>query len=354
MAMARAVGARVLLVGDIDRGGVFGSLVGTLETMAEWERELVHGLIINKFRGDAALLTDGLNYLVRRLGRPVLGVIPHLDHLDIPDEDSVAFKRSSPSSVRDRTVAGEGVTIAVIDTPRISNITDIDPLRREPDVTVRIVRTADDFGRPDAVILAGSKNVIADLAHLRANALAPLILAHAAQGGAVIGICGGLQMLGRAIADPLALEAPCGGGYGLSLLALDTSLQSEKILGRTRARYLRTTPPMSLAGYEIHHGVSTPFDASCRPIIVNERGEPIGYDEAASGAVWGTYLHGVFDDDLFRRHFIDGLRIAKGLAPQGRPLSVTSLDAPLDRLAAMVRAHLDMAAVYRILQRNFG
>ena len=347
MAMARAAGARVLLVGDIDRGGVFGSLVGTLETMAEWERRHVRGMIINKFRGDQTLLADGLCYLERRLGLPVLGVVPHIDSIAIPDEDSVTFKRLASPEANKVQQDRQRVEIAVIDTPRISNVTDIDPLRLEPDTIVRIVRGREDFGRPDAVILAGSKNVIADLEHLRVTGIAPLILAHAKAGGTVVGICGGLQMLGRRIEDPLLIESTGGGCDGLGLLALATSLKHEKLLGRVSARF-SGRPDEALYGYEIHHGVSECCDPSCEVTMVSDAGHPLGYG-ARGGAVWGTYLHGVFDGDLFRRRFIDYLRVASGLAPVGEVVAFNSLEAALDRLAGTVRKSLDMERIYKIL-----
>ena len=351
MAMARAAGARVLIVGDIDRGGVFGALVGTLETMVEWERRLVRGMIINKFRGKKELLQGGLDYLERRLGQPVLGVVPHVERIDVPDEDSVGFKRLAALGAGDFAPADrKGVEVVVIDTPRISNFTDIDPLRLEPDVTVRVVRDVHDFGRPDVVILAGSKNVIADLQHLKESGMGAVILAHAGAGGSVVGICGGLQMMGRRIEDPQAIESNHGGTDGFGLLALDTCLHSEKILGRTRA----CTPDgkgVPLVGYEIHHGISEPCDPSCQVSLVSEQGRPVGFG-TKEGNVWGTYLHGIFDGDEFRRRFIDELRSARGLIPVGHPLVSNSLEAALDRLADTVRSSLDMDKIYSILRDN--
>jgi cobyric acid synthase CobQ len=341
-AMAREAGANVILVGDIDRGGVFGSFVGTLETMTEWERKLVRGLIINKFRGNKNLLKDGLDFLEQRLLRPVLGVVPHIEKIDLPDEDSVSFKKSEPSWAG-REAHPDKIDVAVIDTPRISNFTDIDPLRLEPDVALRVVRSVDQFGSPDLVILAGSKNVIEDLAFLRSSGLAARILDYAAQGGALVGICGGLQMLGRSIEDPYAIESTERCVEGLQLLAIRSTLEKDKRLARTRARCLMSG--LDLEGYEIHHGRSEPCGEVSVRLEDKEQQLPIGYASLRQ-RIWGTYLHGLFDDDLFRRYFIDDIRVHAGRAPIGRVIACHDLDRALDRVAAVVRENLNMQEIY--------
>ncbi|WP_167126177.1 cobyric acid synthase, partial [Nitratidesulfovibrio liaohensis] len=270
MAMARHAGARVLLVGDIDRGGVFAALVGTMELLEDWERNHVTGYLLNKFRGDASLLDPALDFMLQRTGRPVLGVVPYLRDLGLPEEDSVTFKDGLPG-LRGG-VATEGgpeepgtgpdilLDIVLVDLPHISNFTDVDALRGEPDVRLRVARTPADLpapdGRmPDAVILPGSKNTTGDLRALRASGMVDALarLARDPDGPVVAGICAGLQMLGLCVADPLELE---GGGseQGLGLLPVRTELAAEKTLRRTAGVHPRSGLPV--AGYEIRHGIT--------------------------------------------------------------------------------------------------
>lgn len=270
MAMARHAGARVLLVGDIDRGGVFAALVGTMELLEGWERDHVAGYLLNKFRGDASLLDPALDFMKQRTGRPVLGVVPYLRDLGLPEEDSVTFKDGLPGlrggapAEVGADVPGSGLgpvlDIVLVDLPHISNFTDVDALRGEPDVRLRVARTpaelaAPDGRMPDAVILPGSKNTTGDLRTLRATGMADALasLARDPDGPMVAGICAGLQMLGLCVADPLGLE---GGGseQGLGLLPVRTELAAEKTLRRTAGVHPRSGLPV--AGYEIRHGVT--------------------------------------------------------------------------------------------------
>ncbi len=337
MRMARHARAPVLLAGDIERGGVFASLVGHYEVMEPWERDLLAGYLINRFRGDPSLLGPALDFMKERTGRPVLGVIPYIHDLGLPQEDSVGFKsglfqRSRPE--------GDHVEIAVIDLPHIANFTDIEPLLAEPDVFVRVVDRPAGIGRPDAVILPGSKNVIADTAFLHRSGLADAIQRLAGSGTEVIGICGGFQMLGRRIADPHRIE---GGGTrpGLGMLPVTTVLDPDKTLVQKRAVHAESGLPVH--GYEIHHGRT---ESHALPAL-----EGAGDAGARQGNVWGTYLHGIFDSDPFRRWFIDRLRQRRGLAPLGEIAATYDLEPALDRLAESVRRHLDMEAVYRLLDR---
>jgi cobyric acid synthase CobQ/L-threonine-O-3-phosphate decarboxylase len=342
MAMARHAGAPVLLVGDIDRGGVFASFVGTLEVLAEWERALVAGFVVNRFRGQVSLLDPALAYTSRRTGRPVLGVVPYLRDLGLPEEDSVTFK-----ALPAETAGGAEVEIAVVDLPHISNFTDFDALRLEPDVRVRIVRTAAELGRPDAVLLPGSKNVISDLAHLRASGLAAALLELAAAGcSEIVGLCGGYQMLGTRIDDPHGIESGQGTLQGLGLLPVATVLAQEKTLTRVAGRHRGAA--LEVAGYEIHHGQTVAAEP-LTPTVVRADGEVIGLGRA-DGLIWGSYLHGIFDADPFRRWFADGLRRRKGLAPVGQVVAAYDLETAFDRLAAVVRESLRMDRVYRLLK----
>ncbi len=337
MRMARYAGAPVLLVGDIERGGVFASLVGHYELMEEWERHLLAGYVINRFRGDAGLLGPALDFMQERTGRPVFGVVPYLADLGLPQEDSVGFKNGLFQRGRP---AGDHVEIAVIDLPHISNFTDVEPFLDEPDVFLNVVGRPEELGEPDTVILPGSKNVIADVAFLFDSGLAAAVERLAARGVEVVGICGGFQMLGRAIADPHHVE---GGGTqtGLGLLPVTTILDPDKTL--VQKRFVHVEAGLSVHGYEIHHGRS---EGNAAPVLQGE-GDP----GARQGNVWGTYLHGIFDSDPFRRWFIDRLRQRRGLQPLGRVVAPYDLEPAFDRLADVVREHLDMDAVYRLLER---
>ncbi|WP_126380846.1 cobyric acid synthase [Desulfovibrio ferrophilus] len=342
MAMARYANAGVLLAGDIDRGGVFASFVGTMELLSEWERALVRGFVVNNFRGDASLLDEALTITTDRTGVPFAGVVHHLTDLGLPEEDSVSFK----SGVLDRLPSAERVVdIAVVDVPHISNFTDLDALLGEPDVHLRVVRRVADLGSPHAVILPGSKNVVADMHFLRETGMAQALLDLATQGETeIVGICGGFQMLGRTISDPLGLES--GGELaGLGLLPLATELAPEKTLIRARATHLGTGE--ALHGYEIHHGRTIPLGATPKICVMRSDGEPLGYEDA-SGLVWGSYLHGLFDADVFRRRFVDQLRKRSGQEPLGRVVMAYDLESALDRLADAVRSSLDMKSVYRM------
>ena len=342
MPMARYANAPVLLVGDIDRGGVYASFVGTMEVLNEWERACVAGFVVNRFRGQESLLADAHEYVLRHTGRPVFGVVPFLPNLGLPEEDSVSFKAERSQA------AGAGadqVDIALLDLPHCSNFTDIDALRIEPDVRVRIVRRLEELGNPDAVILPGSKNVIADLAHLRECGLADAVIALARAGRTeIVGICGGYQMLGRRIEDPHRIESNGQPVDALGLLTLSTVMAPEKTLQRVSGRHVASGS--LLTGYEIHHG-QTACDASLESVVAREDGEVIG---VGCGPVWGSYLHGIFDADPFRRWFIDRLRVRCGLAAIGHVVAAYDIEAAFDRLAALVRERLDMKQVYRLLK----
>lgn len=342
MAMARHAGARVLLVGDIDRGGVFASFVGTMEILEKWERDLVAGYVVNRFRGDASLLADAYSYMLAKTGKEVLATIPYLADLNLPEEDSVNFKAGLFSPKRP---GGEHVTIALIDLPHISNFTDFEPFLAEPDVFVKTVRTPADLTGAQAVILPGSKNVVADLKWLVTSDLARAISHYAQEGrGEIVGICGGFQMLGRSIADPHGIESPGESLPGLGLLDLTTVLEQEKTLTRRNGKHLASG--LAVHGYEIHHGRSR--SNGNRPALALEHDGDRGCADPGGG-IWGTYLHGLFDADPFRRWFIDRLRKRLGLAPLRRVQAAYDLEPALDRLASEVRNRLNMTEIYALL-----
>ncbi|MGZ6275587.1 MAG: cobyric acid synthase [Syntrophales bacterium] len=342
MAMARYACSPVILVGDIDRGGVFASFVGTMEVLAEWERALVAGFVINRFRGDESLLDDAIKYVERHTGRPTFGIVPYLKDLGLPEEDSVTFKNCPKERARP---AGDAVEIALIDLPHISNFTDFDSLRLEPDVHLRVIRSSRDIGEPDAVILPGSKNVIGDLEYLTKDGLAERIADLALNGKTeIVGICGGFQILGREIADPYGIESGGRTIKGLGLLPVITTLALEKTLECVSARHADSG--IALKGYEIHHGLTSGMDMPAA--VVREDGAVVGV-RSEDGLLWGTYLHGIFDADEFRRWFIDRLRIRHGLAPVGKVLTAYDLEPAFDRLADVVRRCLNMDAIYRLM-----
>nr|VFJ92211.1 MAG: L-threonine O-3-phosphate decarboxylase /adenosylcobyric acid synthase (glutamine-hydrolysing) [Candidatus Kentron sp. LFY] len=349
MGMAAHARAPVLIVGDIDRGGVFASFVGTMEVLWERERALVAGFIVNRFRGQQALLAEAMEYVRHHSGVPVLGVIPYLRDLGLPEEDSVSFKAMD----KDTSRGANQVEIAIVDLPHISNFTDFDPLELEMDVCLRIIRGARQLGSPDAVIIPGSKNVPGDLAYLQNTGLAEEIMALARKGVTVMGICGGMQMLGNGIADPHGIEsggADSGGidpngnvsQMGLGLLPMDTVLARDKTLKLVSAHHRQSG--LTVKGYEIHHGY-TSGSHPC-PAMITEDGSAIGF-ASEDGIISGTYLHGLYDNDAFRRWFIDDLRVRRGLAPAGTVQTTYDLEPALDRLAHVVRANLDVEGIYR-------
>ncbi|MFA7383175.1 MAG: cobyric acid synthase [Desulfurivibrionaceae bacterium] len=341
MPMARYAGASVLLVGDIDRGGVFASFVGTMEILDDWERELIAGFVVNRFRGQKSLLTEALTYMEHKTGKPVLGVVDYLANLGLPEEDSVNFKAGLFSPHRP---AGEHVTVALIDLPHISNFTDFEPFLGEPDLFVKIARTPTDLADADAVILPGSKNVIADLKWLFSSGLAEALKKYRADRGEIVGICGGFQMLGQSIDDPHHIESAGESLTGLGLLDLATVLEKDKTLTRQSGRHLASG--LKVHGYEIHHGQSRAGE-TC-DILTFNNGVSGGVGNP-SQTIWGTYLHGIFDADPFRRWFIDRLRQRRGLVPLSRIQAAYDLEPAFDRLASAVRNQLDMRAIYRLL-----
>ena len=340
MGLAELVDAPVLLVGDIDRGGVFAQLVGTMEQLETQERARIAGFLINKFRGDPSLLTGGLDMLTVRTGVPVLGVIPYLN-LDIDDEDSL-----SPRLGEKRQTAP--VDIAVIRLPRISNFTDFAPLEHHPSLGVRYVASSGELGNPDLIVLPGTKSTAGDLIWLRQNGLERLICRQADGGTPVLGICGGYQMLGTILRDPLNIE---GGGTmaGMGLLPCETEFTREKQLTRASAEVM--TAPFTgekLEGYEIHMGRTD--RGTAEPFCCLSDGRE---DGAASGLVFGTYLHGLFDSGALTDRLAAWLMERKGLTA-GETASETHeayQSRQLDLLADSVRANIDLDAVYRIMDQ---
>ena len=346
MGMARMAGAPVLLCADIDKGGVFASLYGTVALLEPEERARIKGLIINNFRGDKTILEPGVKMLEELTGIPVVGVVPHLQ-VDLDDEDSLTerFDRSG----------GRGlVDIAVVRLPRISNFTDFNSLSRMPEVSLRYVKSASQLGSPDVMILPGTKNTMEDLRWLRQSGLEAAILKYAAAGGAVVGICGGYQMLCRTISDPEGVEAG-GDMRGMGLLEADTVFLGEKERTRVSGRMehacgvFRELNGVPFTGYEIHMG-QTSGQTNLSRLEQNGR---IKTDGMAQENVWGSYVHGIFDQGEFAWAFVSCLLRAKGLDPaRGVEDWEDYKQRQYDLLADGVRQSMDMEKIYRILEEG--
>lgn len=370
MGMARMADAPVLLVGDIDRGGVFASLYGTVMLLEPEERARIQGLVINKFRGDRKLLEPGLKMIEKRLGIPVVGVIP-MEEMDLDDEDSLSGRL-------DRTEKGPGLDIAVLRFPHISNFTDFNILERRPGVCLRYVEHPSRLGKPDLIILPGTKNTMADLLWLRERGLEEAILSLVREEKTrVIGICGGYQMLGQWLRDPKGVEAEAGDCMrGMGLLPVETVFLREKT--RTRITGVLSGPSRmfsgysekTLTGYEIHMGETRPVDSdscdredkSAGYTIRLSDGRPDGM-EGLDGRVLGSYLHGLFDNERMTEALLKNLAEQKGEEFAGRWQAGQKergeslqeyKERQYDRLADLVRNSLDMEKIYEILSRSGG
>jgi len=358
MRVARQAQAPVLLVADIDKGGALASVVGTLELLPPEDRARVAGVIINKFRGDVRLFQPAVDFLEARTGVPVVGIVPYFQGFRIQEEDTV----SEESRRRAAAPVAREVEIAVIHLPHISNFTDFDPLEDEPDVRLRYVTAGEPLGVPDLVILPGSKNTIEDLIALHDCGLADEIRRLARRGVPVVGICGGYQMLGRELHDPGHTESGVPRVEGLGLLDVTTTFIWDKVTTQVQAEICAGGPllgnaaGLAVTGYEIHMGRSI-LGPKARPVcrIRLRSGSAVDFPDGAvdeAGLVFGTYIHGIFDRDDFRRRFIDALRMRKGLAPlePGRGISLAAQrERDYNRLAAVVRESLDMEKIYRLL-----
>ena len=326
MGYAEAVDAPVILIADIDRGGVFAHLVGTLQLLSASERERVKGFVINKFRGEYSLLEPGIEWLEAHTGKPVLGVLPYLPGLHLDAEDAIATN-----------TAGCGIDqplrVAVPVLPRISKHTDFDPLRLHPQVALQWIYPGQLPGAVDLIILPGSKSVRADLRWLRAQGWEPVIQRHLRYGGRLLGICGGYQMLGERVDDPLGIEGTAGCEKGLGLLSVTTRLEPEKqLLQRRGVLALEETP---VSGYEIHMGC-TQGSALQRPLVRYEDGSDGAL--SADGQIAGCYLHGLFEE----AGACDALLRWAGLAAPRSPDHAQRREAAIDRVADAVEAHLSL------------
>lgn len=353
--MARKADAAVLLVADIDRGGIFAATMGTWHLLTRWQRRLLSGFIINKFRGDPALFEEGVRIIERGTKRPVLGVLPYLSDLALPEEDSVALSRkmcSQPDGV-------DGcLRVGVARLPHISNYTDFDPLEQESGVALIYLTPHDTLDNLDLVIIPGTKNTINDLNFLYHTGWSNRIQEYARRGGELIGICGGYQILGDEVRDPLGVEGPPGKAPGLGLLPVATTLAGEKTTTQVEAVAPGTSVGRErLNAYEIHMGVTVAHGPG-RPafVIVSQNGQPVEAPDGWVGQeenVWGTYLHGLFDNDGFRRDLLARIRTKKGQAADSQEplLSYRDfLETQLDRLANIFRSHVDVEKIWGMIR----
>jgi adenosylcobyric acid synthase len=351
MRMAEAANAICLLVGDIDRGGVFASLLGTLELLEQEERKRIHGFIINKFRGDKSLLDPGIRMIEDRIGKPCVGVIPYLRDIGIEEEDNVAVeeKRGVTNLWEHDSSVNRQLRVGVIALPHLSNFTDFDPLEAEPSISLCYIRDIKDMGRADLFIIPGTKQTIDDLRWLKHNGFDKAIVEHAEQ-KIIIGICGGMQILGREVKDPHGIE---GGGQepGLGLLPICTILNRDKVTQQTKFHLInpelfgQRIQVIKAEGYEIHVG-ATEYGIEATALFHSFRnGQYLPVLDGAvshNGKTIGTYIHGIFNDDNFRHVFINAARSACKLEPTDEFIKVNAeREGRFNKLAAHVKNAID-------------
>lgn len=355
MGMAKLVNSPVLLVGDIDRGGVFASIAGTLMLLEEDERKMIKGTIINKFRGDVNILKPGLDMIEEITKTPVVGVVPYME-LDIDDEDSLSERFNNKGTV-------DLIDIAVIRVPRISNFTDFNTFEYIPGVSLRYVKSVRELKDPDMIILPGTKNTMEDLKWLRESGLETQILKQAAKGKVIFGICGGYQMLGMELSDPFNVESG-GTMAGMGLLPTKTVFEKEKVRTRVSGNFnevsgiLAELSYVEFEGYEIHMGQTTyDFNEEELTTIDNVNGEDIiKNDGLYKDNVYGSYIHGIFDKEEVSKAIVESLCIHKGIDYS----SISTVDIEkykedqYDKLAEGIRNSLDMKAIYKILESGIN
>ena len=348
MEVALHANAPVLIVGDIDKGGVFAALYGTQKLISEKERKLVKGFIINKFRGDVSLLASGIDELERLTGVDVVGVLPYLTDVYVPEEDSpMRARMSGTDAERDR------IEIVVVALPHIANFDEFDPLARMSGLELRYVRSADDFGTPDLVILPGTKTTTQDLDFVRRSGMATMIRSHLLRGRALIGICGGLQMLGKRINDPDGIESDRPIVRALGILDIETTFSGEKTTTLTDARIvsdhglLTGMSGIPVSGYEIHVGDSHASQGINTAIESVPHRHTLGYSDS-TGRVFGSYMHGLFQNEHFSERIFANIARMSGLHIQ-HTSNPFSQEAEFDKLATHLRNHLDIGMIYQSL-----
>jgi len=359
MAVARYACTPVILVGDIERGGVFAQLLGTLWLLPSEDRALIKGLIVNKFRGDLKLFDSGVEILEQRGDVPVLGVLPWIDALALPEEDAVALTNAGGNTASASDLATNPLDIAVVHLPHISNFDDFDPIAREYSVRLRYVKTSQQLGRPDVVILPGTKNTLGDLNWMRMTGLADGIIALHAHGTVVVGICGGYQMLGHRLSNPYGVESDWHSAYGLGLLDVETIFQNEKQTYQIEAEITDDiiapgTLGESISGYEIHVGQTSSSSSWLQLADAGTATDSIKtgrsrFDGARSddGRVWGCYLHGLFHNDRFRSAWLHSLGATTSTSRSDN--ANDAIMRSLDRLADAFETYIDINQLEKII-----
>ena len=349
MFIAEKAQSPVLIVGDIDKGGVFAGLKGTYDLLSKSEQERVHGFIINKFRGDIDLLKPGIKQFEEMVGKPVFGVVPYFRDLVVDEEDSIPQRFYAANHDESQVL-----NIAVIELPRISNFTDLSPLANDPSVSLQYVQHPSQLGNPDLIILPGSKNSVDDMNFLNKQGLASEILKRHKAGAMVLGVCGGFQMLGKKIKDPELLESNNREADGLGLFDFETTLNPEKLTRQIQLETVRSrvfTERVQCEGYEIHMGRTT-FDTTYPALFFSSNGEnPMNFGITnQEGTAFGTYLHGFMDNDLFRESILRYIRNEKGIdEPKNRFDYAQFRSSELDKLADLIKSSIDMEAITKKL-----
>lgn len=363
MSVARHTGAPVILVGDIDKGGIFASFYGTIGLL-DGDADYIKAFIINKFRGDISILNPGLKMIQEKTGRPVISVIPYLGDLGLQEEDGLPLERIKGQGALG---IGQKIKIIVVRLRSISNFTDFDPLMYEPDVELVYSLRAEDIENADIVFIPGSKNTVKDLLFLRENGIEEVIKRAAQKGALVIGICGGYQMLGKKILDPHCVESQHKEIEGMGLLDVETIFERDKttcqveaeVIENSERGFLKNHPSSfilypSLKGYEIHMGTTSGNIGLFRLKRLSENSalsiqrSAFVLDGSSSNNVWGTYIHGIFDNDLFRRELINSARQSKGLEPISGIINYSELkEEALNRWAGILKENIDMDFIIR-------
>ncbi len=349
MGLAEIVDTDVILIGDVDKGGVFASIYGTYMLLSESEQKRIKGFVINKFRGDVSLLIPGVKMLEEKIGIPCVGVVPFIENLKIDDEDSVSerlFQRTD-----------KPIKVGVVRLPYMSNFSDFTVFDMESDVSLEYVTAEEEIEACDLLIIPGSKNTIFDMKYLIKNKINQSIYRFHKMGKPIVGICGGFQILGNSISDPEGVESVDQTVNGLGLLNVETVMAAEKTTVQSEAilindYYHAGTKDMKVGGYEIHMGQTTPLGDEIQSFALNSKGQIDGCIDA-SGKVMGTYFHGIFDNDNFRKAVLDKIRAEKGLENGGADVSFEALkDREYDRLASHVKEHVDMTLINQFLNES--
>lgn len=346
MGLAELVDTDVVLIGDVDRGGVFASLFGTYALLSEEEKKRVKGFVINKFRGDVSLLMPGVEMLEKMIPVPCLGVIPYIDSINIDDEDSVTTRLNVRKTAN--------IRIGVIRLPYMSNFSDFNCFDFHEDVSLEYIGSSDDMNPYDLIIIPGSKNTLMDMKFVLDSGISQSLYKFHRNKKPIIGVCGGYQILGKTLSDPFAVESELKMINGLGLLNVSTEMLEEKTTIQSEMKILSSYNKFNLEGtwlkgYEIHMGKTIPLDDSVKPFLITQNGKIEGYVDS-TGLILGTYLHGIFDNDDFRNALLDSLRKNSEKGPEVN--FEKQKEEAYDRLVEIVRPHLNLEKLHEIMNQS--